>query len=133
MSQSSLLLLSTSTIHGSEFLDYCLDEVRQHFNGLSEILFVPYARPSGISHDKYTETVANKFREIGINVKGLHEFENARSVLKDYKGIYIGGGNTFLLLKKLYELDLIESIRSLVQEGALKYMGSSAGTLRARR
>jgi len=123
-----LLLLSTTTIHGSTFLEYCIDVVTEHFAGIDEILFVPYARPSGISHDEYTELVRGKLAAVNIKVKGIHELDDIENQLNDYKGIYIGGGNTFLLLKQLYENNLIASIRKRVKGGKMRYMGSSAGT-----
>ena len=123
-----LLLLSTTSVHGSSFMEYCIDEIAVHFSGVKEILFVPYARPSGISHDEYTDLVRNKLSDVGIGVKGVHELENPKSELQNYEGIYIGGGNTFLLLKQLYENHLVEKIRNLVMSGKLCYMGSSAGT-----
>lgn len=123
-----LLLLSTTTIHGSSFLEYCLDEVVDHFSDQKEILFVPYARPSGISHDEYTELVKSKLASRNIVVKGIHEYTNPSKALRDFGGIYIGGGNTFLLLKELYHQHLIEAIRSAVFVDGMKYMGSSAGT-----
>ncbi len=124
----SLLLLSTSTIHGSSFLEYCLDDVKSHFAGIEEILFIPYARPSGISHNEYTNIVRSKLKDINIDVKGIHEFDDPVKAVKSYRGVYIGGGNTFVLLKMLYENNLVGAIRDQVNSGHLKYMGSSAGT-----
>jgi dipeptidase E len=123
-----VLLLSTSTIHGSTFLQYCISEVEAHFKGIDKILFVPYARPSGISYEEYTSIVQGVLEPLGKKVVGIHELENKKAALSDFKGIYIGGGNTFLLTKALYENDLIASIKDLVEDGSLKYMGSSAGT-----
>ncbi len=123
-----ILLLSTSTIHGSSFLEYCLDEVKEHFSNTDEILFVPFARPSGISHDEYTELVRGKLELIGKTVRGIHEFDDPLKAVEDAKGIYVGGGNTFLLLRELYNHQLLEPIKRKVTSGELRYMGSSAGT-----
>ena len=97
-----IMLLSTSTVHGSSFLEYCLDEVSEHFSNTDEIVFIPYARPSGISHDEYTNLVREKLSAVGKTVKGIHEFESAKEAVANAKGLYIGGGNTFLLLKQLF-------------------------------
>jgi dipeptidase E len=123
-----LLLLSTSTVHGSTFLEYCMDEVKKHFSGLKKILFIPYARPGGISYDGYTEIVRKALAQINIEVVGVHELTNIQKEIGDFGGIYIGGGNTFLLIKSLYENDLIPLIRDGVMSRGVKYMGSSAGT-----
>lgn len=61
-------------------------------------------------------------------MKGLHTFENPVAAVNEAKCIYVGGGNTFVLLKKLYELNLIETIRKRVFNDGLAYMGSSAGS-----
>lgn len=123
-----LLLLSTSTIHGSSFLEYCMNEVEKHFVGVAKILFIPYARPGGITYDEYTKIVRNALAQINIEVIGIHELNNIQNEISDFGGIYIGGGNTFLLAKSLYENDLISVIHDEVMNKGVKYMGSSAGT-----
>lgn len=121
-----LLIASTSTVHGSGYLEYIIDDAVQ-FLGVDEIIFIPYARPSGVSFDEYTEAPRKAFGAKGVSVKGLHEFENPKTALENAKAIFTGGGNTFLLLKTLYELDLISTLREVVGQG-IPYMGSSAGS-----
>lgn len=122
-----LLIVSTSKIHDSEYMEYLQDEVKDFFGGRKEVLFIPYARPGGISHEEYTELPRNAFAEVGIDVKGIHEYEDPAEAVKNAQGIFIGGGNTFLLLKSLYENALIEPLREAVENGT-PYMGSSAGS-----
>ena len=50
-----LLIASTSTLHGSAYLAYLLDELTVFFQSTETIVFIPYARPSGLSHDAYTK------------------------------------------------------------------------------
>lgn len=128
MNSRNLLLLSTSTIYGSGFLDYCIEDVKSHFEGINSILFIPYARPSGITHEEYTDLVRERLFKIDIQVKGINEFNNQQKALDEFGGIYIGGGNTFLLLRELYAQNLMGGIREKVNSGAMRYMGSSAGT-----
>lgn len=123
----NLLLLSTSTIHGSTYLGYCEEAVRELFGETSHLIFIPYARPSGISHDEYTEMAERRFGEMGIKVTGIHKYSMPSRALNDGDGIFTGGGNTFLLLKQLYANKLVEPIKKRVAEG-IPYMGSSAGT-----
>lgn len=121
-----LLIASTSTVYGSGYLEYIIDDAVR-FLDVDEILFIPYARPSGITYDEYTETPRKAFAAKGINIRGLHEFENPQEAILKARAIFTGGGNTFLLLKSLYEMDLIDALRVAVNSGT-PYMGSSAGS-----
>jgi dipeptidase E len=56
--------------------------------------FIPYARPGGITHEEYTQKVAETFKNINIDIRGLHEFSNPVEALEKAKGIFTGGGNT---------------------------------------
>lgn len=123
---SKLLIVSTSKLHGGTYMDYLKEEVRDFFKS-DELLFIPYARPGGISYDGYTEAPKKAFAAIGISVKGIHEYSNPAEAIKQAKGVFVGGGNTFVLLKTLYDLGLVEVLREAVQNG-LPYMGSSAGS-----
>ena len=98
-----LIIASTSTIHGSGYLEYLLPTLTEHFKNCSEIVFIPFARPSGITHDEYTAIAKKAFAKININVKGLHEFDDYAEALKNAEGIFTGGGNTFLLVSQLYK------------------------------
>lgn len=122
-----LLIVSTSKIYGSDYMEYLLDELKEFYKDSDEILFIPYARPSGISHDEYTEYPKKAFAKIGKRVMGIHEFEDPKKALKEASGIFTGGGNTFVLLKTLYDLGLMEVLRKVVISGTA-YMGSSAGS-----
>lgn len=121
-----VLAASTSTIHGSTYLEYILDDA-VNFLQAEEILFIPYARPSGISLDEYTETPKKAFQTKNVAVKGIHEFDDAQQAIENAQAIFVGGGNTFLLLKTLYELNLMNSLKKVVADGT-PYMGSSAGS-----
>lgn len=122
-----ILLASTSTIYGGTYLSYLQNELIRFFEGIDEIIFIPYARPSGISHDEYTEIVKNVFSQIGKKIIGLHTFSNPMQALKESKAIFTGGGNTFLLVTKLYELKLMDILREVIENGT-PYMGTSAGS-----
>lgn len=123
----NLIIASTSTVHGSNFLDYLLDELRILFKNTDEITFIPYARPGGLSHDLYTEKVKSAFNKINKSVKGLHEFNNPIEAINKSKGIFVGGGNTFVLVNELYKHNLIEPLQKTVLLG-VPYLGTSAGS-----
>jgi dipeptidase E len=122
-----LLIASTSTVHGESYLEYLLPDLSKFFKRTHEILFIPYARPGGITYDEYTERVQKSFDTINIKVRGIHEYKNHFGAVNSAKGIFTGGGNTFLLLKKLYEMKLIPSIKNVVENGT-PYFGTSAGS-----
>ncbi|WP_299119608.1 dipeptidase PepE [uncultured Winogradskyella sp.] len=123
----SILIASTSTVHGSGYLEYLLDELKLHFKSAQEILFIPYARPGGISHDEYTKTVSKAFEKIEKTVKGLHEYENPKKAIQNAQAIFVGGGNTFVLVNQLYKNDVLTAIKSAVTSGT-PYLGTSAGS-----
>src|SRR5690606_2689369 len=121
-----ILAASTSTIYGSGYLEYILDRAVEFLN-VDEILFIPYARPGGVGYDEYTEAPKKAFGTKNIMVNGIHEFSDPKTAIQNAKAIFVGGGNTFLLLKTLYELDLMDVLKRAVTKG-WPYMGSSAGS-----
>lgn len=122
-----LIIASTSTLHNGNYLEYLLPALEIHFNVCSEILFIPYARPGGISHDGYTEIVRMAFAKINKTVKGIHEFDNPIDAIQNAEGIFTGGGNTFLLVTQLYENKVMDVLAKTVENGT-PYLGSSAGS-----
>ena len=121
-----MLLASTSAIYGQGYLEYLHDEIRALFLGCKKILFIPYARPSGISHLDYTKKVEKVFNPLNLQIIKFRD-ENLRESLKICDGIFIGGGNTFLLLNKLYQYNMIDDLRDKINSG-IPYLGTSAGT-----
>lgn len=120
------ILASTSTLHGQAYLEYLIEEIQDLFRD-RELLFIPYARPGGISHDEYTNLVKKALEKTGITVKGIHEFQDPVQAIGECKGIFTGGGNTFLLVEKLYRYNLMSILKQNILEGT-PYLGTSAGT-----
>ncbi len=123
----NILLASTSTLFGGNYLEYLTTHIQDLFHGIEEIVFVPFARPGGISHDAYTDKAAQYFKSIGINVVGLHTFNDPINAIQNAKGFFIGGGNTFLLVKTLYESGVFSHLKEKVNNG-IPYLGASAGS-----
>lgn len=123
----NILLGSTSTLFGGNYLEYLKSEIEILFQGIDEIIFIPFARPGGISHDDYTAKARNFFETIGIKVKGLHEFGDPKAAIKEAQGFFTGGGNTFLLVKTLHEQGLMSVLKESIEAGK-PYMGCSAGS-----
>jgi dipeptidase E len=122
-----IIIASTSTLYGGDYLSYLMPELKQHFEQSNTILFIPFARPSGISHEEYTAKVALAFAKIGKEVKGIHEFEDLAEGIKNAEGIFTGGGNTFLLVAQLYKHNLMSVLAEAVKNGT-PYLGTSAGS-----
>ncbi len=123
----SIIIASTSTLHGGNYLEYLLPTLQSHFKNCSTILFIPYARPSGISHDEYTKKAAQAFATINIKVQGIHEFENPEEAIQNAEGVFTGGGNTFLLVTQLYKNKIMQLLAEKVKNGT-PYLGTSAGS-----
>ena len=123
----NLIIASTSTVHGSDYLEYILKDIEVLFKNVSQILFIPYARPGGKSHDEYTEVAKKAFKKINKEVVGLHTFENPVEAIKQAEGIFVGGGNTFVLVSQLYKNKIIEPLQEVVNNGT-PFFGTSAGS-----
>ena len=79
------------------------------------------------SYDEYEAKVQARFNEIGIKVKSIHHALNKRNFLRNAEAVVIGGGNTFALLKRMQEEDLLDVIHRRVK-GGMPYIGWSAGS-----
>jgi dipeptidase E len=113
-----LLLISSSTVHGYGFLDHPEPEIRSFLGDRRRVAFVPFAAHD---HAAYTDKVRERLAGMGFDVVSLEDLDRAEA-------IFVGGGNTFRLLKTLYDRDLLDVIRTRVR-GGLPYIGSSAGTV----
>ena len=119
-----VLLISNSTLHGSGYLDHAESEIRSFLRGVSSVLFVPYAL---YDRDAYASMVQKRFEEMGYSLESIHTAGEPQQALSNAESIFIGGGNTFRLLKALYDNDALTTIRERVQNG-MPYIGSSAGS-----
>ncbi|MFX1536054.1 MAG: dipeptidase PepE [Promethearchaeota archaeon] len=125
--KKKLLLISSSTLHGSGYLDHCANEICTFIKERKEVLFIPYARPSGITLDEYTDIARQRFHRMGYKLTGIHEVNSPKEAVQSAETIFVGGGNTFVLLKGLYEAGIMEDIISKVN-GGTPYIGTSAGS-----
>ena len=118
-----LLLLSNSTQHGSGYLDHAIDELDGFLGPIRRLLFVPFALQDRAGY-------AAKFRErlaaIGIAVDELVAGREARAQVAGAEAVFVGGGNTFRLLKTVQEQGLLAPLGERVR-GGMPYLGASAG------
>lgn len=122
-----LIVASTSTVYGSGYLEYLKEAVTTLFENVPKILFIPYARPGGITHAAYTSQAAGFFKGLGKEVKGLHEFKDPARAIDYAEGIFTGGGNTFVLVDQLYQNKVMQPLREAIFAG-VPYLGTSAGS-----
>lgn len=113
-----LLLISSSNVHGYGYLDQPEPEMRAFAGAGHRVAFVPFAAHD---HDAYMAKIRERLQRMELEVVGIDELSRADAV-------FVGGGNTFRLLKTLYERNLLDAIRDRVCAG-LPYLGSSAGTV----
>jgi dipeptidase E len=118
-----LLLISNSVCHGRPYLDHCADAIRRFLGGVTTITFVPYAARDW---DGYARQVRGALADFGLKVESVHENGSWPHTLPDNPAVFVGGGNTFRLLKTLQDGGLLDQIRRKVLDG-MRYMGSSAG------
>ena len=123
--QHDLLLLSSTTVFGMPPLEFALNVVEEFLDGERALPFVPYALAD---YDRYTLGVQNMLAPLGVTVEGIHTAATPRQVVETARLLFVGGGNSFRLLKALQQHDLLATVRARVEAGELRYMGASAGT-----
>jgi len=125
-----LLLVSTSTLHGTGYLDHCEGAIASCLAAsvsrtVSRVLFVPYAVAD---RDEYAAKARARFERIGFALDSVHDArEGAARAVEKAEAFFVGGGNTFRLLDALWRNDLVEPIRRRVLAGR-PYIGTSAGS-----
>ncbi|MDT0632488.1 dipeptidase PepE [Rubrivirga sp. S365] len=125
-----LLLLSNSTSPGQPYLAHARDWIADavggpQTGGAGRIAFVPYAAVT-FSYDDYTRRVADALDGLGLEIEGVHTSDRPAQAVADADAVFVGGGNTFHLLRSCYEHGLVDAIRARVGAGA-PYVGWSAG------
>jgi dipeptidase E len=119
-----LVLISTSTVFGTRYLEHAYPELRDALGSVARVLFIPHALRD---RDGYAAKARPAFEEMGYGLDSLHEAFHPRRAIEKAEAIFCGGGNTFRLLKALCEIDVLPLIRRRVAEGMV-YSGASAGS-----
>lgn len=150
----NLLLISNSkhSAHPGKYLAYCEQEIKEHFQGIQRVLFIPYAEPGDMDkivakqrqdagsgdwsipsaerrYLEYTQLLQKRFAEMGIELVGIQDDLNGPvEAIRSAEAVYVGGGNTFDLLHMLYLTGTLAPLRARIAEG-MPYLGVSAGTV----
>src|SRR5688500_17753049 len=108
---SRVLLISNSTLFGSGYLDHAEAEIRDFLGDVKRVLFVPFAL---YDRAAYAATARDRFEKMGHALTSIHNSADRLQEIADTEAIFIGGGNTFRLLKTLYDHSLLDPIRQRV-------------------
>ncbi|MFN2622247.1 MAG: dipeptidase PepE [Chthoniobacterales bacterium] len=119
-----ILLISNSTVHGRGYLDHAEDEIRDFLGAAKNILFFPFALHD---RDGYAAKASARFAAMGYKMTSAHQTTDPEKAVAQADAIFIGGGNTFRLVKALQDLGFIDPIRRRIRDGR-PYIGSSAGS-----
>jgi dipeptidase E len=122
-----LLLLSNSRNFGGGYLDHAEEWIRAFLGDqVRRAVFVPYAGVT-LSWDDYAANVSERFGRFNVRVTSVHKVKHAVKEIENADAIIVGGGNTFHLLKQLYDNGTLWAIRERVLAG-VPYIGWSAGS-----
>jgi dipeptidase E len=124
MKSPKVLLISNSTLYGRGYLDHVEEEIKNFLGHTKTVLFFPFAL---CDRDAYATKAKERFMALGYSLESVHGATNPHQAVEKADAFFIGGGNTFRLLKALQDIELIEPIRHKVNNGT-PYIGSSAGS-----
>ena len=120
-----ILLISNSTLYGGGYLDHAEKEIGNFLGAVRRVLFIPFAQRD---RDAYASMARQRLAAMGYELDSVHEASDPSKAASAAEAVFVGGGNTFRLLKGLYDFELLPPIRRRVAEG-MPYLGSSAGSI----
>lgn len=125
----NLLLASNSTNSNYDegYLDYVVEDLEDFLgdDAPKTVLLVPYALKDA---DGFARRARARFERSGHKLESIHEKADPVAAVNEAEAVFVGGGNTFRLVRRLYALDLIGALRDYIVAGR-PYIGSSAGTI----
>lgn len=111
---------------GTPFFEWPSSHASAFLGGnVEDVLFIPFAAVT-FSFDVYEEMVKGAFMKMGYQVRSIHHYKDPLQAVENAATIVVGGGNTFALLKRMYDHKLVEAVRRKVESGT-PYVGWSAG------
>lgn len=119
-----LLLISNSTGPDGGYLDHCAGVLAGFLEEAAPVLFVPFALDD---EEAYGEKACDRLCRLGVEAVWADRSDDPLGQLEKAGSVFIGGGNTFRLLDRLYDTGMLEAVGEAVR-GGLPYVGTSAGT-----
>ena len=120
---TDLMLLSNSFSPGLGLLEHAIDTIGELLNEGSRVLFIPFASSDP---DAYTDAMTDGLAPLGVRVTGAHRVTDPVRALAEHDAVFVGGGNSFRLLRAAERSGLLSVIRERVAVG-MPYLGASAG------
>lgn len=124
-----LLLISNSTLHEHGYLDHAAKVIPAFLGDRLRVLFVPWALKD---RDDYMAKARERFAAMGIGLDSIHVTRDPVQAIGLADALFVGGGNTFRLLKALQDSGTLDAIRRRVQSG-VPYVGASGSSSTSRR
>lgn len=126
--RASVLVVGGSMMNGDHFADSVLPAMREHYAGCRTVALVLHpSHPT--ERDRMEARLQKAFAHLGVPTAGsLHRRDDAgaKELLRTADAIFVGGGETFVLLAELHRTGQLALIRERVLAG-VPYGGSSAG------
>ena len=128
VSSLRLLLLSNSRDAVGNFLRHPRREIQALFgDAVRTVVFVPYASVTATADD-YAALFRAALADLGYDVVSVHETADPVAAVREAEAVAVGGGNTFHLLRRLYDTGLLGALRARARAG-VPYLGWSAGAV----
>jgi dipeptidase E len=105
-------------------LEHALEPISTAIGSGRRLLFFAHG---SFDPNRYTELMQTAVRGRDLKVVPAHKRDDLDRELHQADAIFVGGGNSFRLLKAFQDARLLDAVRSRVHEG-LPYLAASAGT-----
>jgi peptidase E len=90
-----VLLISSSVVYGSGYLDHAAAEIAALLGPAERVAFVPFALRD---REGYARKARERFARIERSLESVHDRPDRRGAIETADVIFVGGGNTFRLL-----------------------------------
>ena len=128
---ASVLVTGGAMMNGDHFADSTLPAMREHYAGCKRVVLVLHASHPA-DRDRMEARLQKAFAHLlgnaEMKVESLHrrDVAGARELIAQADAIFVGGGETFVLLAELTRTGQLQQIRARVLAG-VPYGGASAG------